>query len=159
MDRKKEFVKNLKKAWRDEMLSARNYRVLAEREQHPEKKAILIRMAEAEDRHADRWAVRLRELGVEVGTFHDTPIEKLQRIVLLKSSSEDAAQMLEAGESQADALYEKMIVAAEQGGAPSPARAIASPTRCESQEGLIARWLRTVRNSRRVVPLGGALRR
>ena len=113
MDRKKEFVKNLKKAWRDEMLSARNYRVLAEREQHPEKKAILIRMAEAEDRHADRWAVRLRELGIEVGTFHDTPIEKLQRTVLLKSSSEDAAQMLEAGESQADALYEKMIVAAE----------------------------------------------
>jgi VIT1/CCC1 family predicted Fe2+/Mn2+ transporter len=52
-------------------------------------------------------------LGVEVGTFHDTPIEKLQRTVLLKSSSEDAAQMLETGESQADALYEKMIIAAE----------------------------------------------
>jgi len=113
MDREREFTKNLKKAWRDEMLSARNYRALADREQHPEKKAILIRMAEAEDRHADRWAVRLRELGVEVGTFHDTPIEKLQQTVLLKSSSEDAAQMLEAGESQADALYEKMIIAAE----------------------------------------------
>jgi VIT1/CCC1 family predicted Fe2+/Mn2+ transporter/rubrerythrin len=113
MDRKKEFVKNLKRAWRDEMLSARNYRALADRELHPEKKAILIRMAEAEDRHADRWAVRLRELDVEVGTFHDTPIEKLQRTVLLKSSSEDAAKMLEAGESQADQLYEKMIVAAE----------------------------------------------
>jgi hypothetical protein len=47
MDRKKEFIKNLKKAWRDEMLSSRNYRALAEHEQHPEKKAILIRMAEA----------------------------------------------------------------------------------------------------------------
>jgi VIT1/CCC1 family predicted Fe2+/Mn2+ transporter len=52
-------------------------------------------------------------LGVEVGTFHDTPIEKLQRTVLLKSSSEEAAQILEAGESQADALYEKMIITAE----------------------------------------------
>jgi VIT1/CCC1 family predicted Fe2+/Mn2+ transporter/rubrerythrin len=113
MSKNKEFISNFRKAWRDEMLSARNYRALAEHEQHPEKKAILIRMAEAEDRHADRWAVRLRELGVEVGTFHDTPIEKLQRTVLLKSSSEDAAQMLEAGESQADALYEKMIIAAE----------------------------------------------
>jgi vacuolar iron transporter family protein len=113
MDRKKEFIKNLKKAWRDEMLSARNYRALAEHEQHPEKKAILIRMAEAEDRHADQWAVRLHELGVEVGTFHDTPIDKLRRTTLLKSSSEEAAQMLEAGESQADALYEKMIIAAE----------------------------------------------
>ena len=113
MDRKKEFIKNLKKAWHDEMLSARNYRALAEHEQHTEKKAVLIRMAEAEDRHADRWAVRLREMGVEVGTFRDTPIEKLQRTMLLKSSSEDAAQMLEAGESQADQLYERMIVAAE----------------------------------------------
>ena len=113
MDRKKEFIKNLKKAWRDEMLSARNYRALAEHEQHPERKAILIRRAEAEDRHAERWAVRLHELGVEVGTFYDTSIEKLQRTVLLKSSSEEAAQMLEAGESQADALYEKMIIAAE----------------------------------------------
>jgi VIT1/CCC1 family predicted Fe2+/Mn2+ transporter/rubrerythrin len=113
MDKKKQFINNLKQAWRDEMLSARNYRALAEHEQHPEKKAILIRMAEAEDRHADRWAVRLREMGIEVGTYRDTPIEKLRLTMLLKSSSEEAAQMLEAGESQADALYEKMIIAAE----------------------------------------------
>jgi len=113
MEKKKQFVRQLKQAWRDEMLSARNYRALAEREQHPEKKAILIRMAEAEDRHAQRWAERLRELGIEVGTYRDTPIEKLRRTVLLKSSSEDAAQMLEAGENQADALYGNMIAAAE----------------------------------------------
>jgi VIT1/CCC1 family predicted Fe2+/Mn2+ transporter/rubrerythrin len=113
MDKNKQFTNNLKTAWRDEMLSARNYRALAEREQHPDKKAILVRMAEAEDRHAERWAVRLHELGVDVGTFRDTLIEKLRRTMLLKSSSEDAAQMLEAGESQADALYGKMIAAAE----------------------------------------------
>jgi len=113
MDKKKQFINNLKKAWRDEMLSARNYRALAEHEEHPENKAILTRMAEAEDRHAERWAVRLHELGVEVGTYRDTPIEILRRTMLLKSSSEDAAQMLEAGESQADALYEKLIIAAE----------------------------------------------
>jgi hypothetical protein len=41
MDNKKQFVKNLKMAWRDEMLSARNYRALAEHEQHPEKKQSL----------------------------------------------------------------------------------------------------------------------
>jgi vacuolar iron transporter family protein len=113
MDQKKDFIKNLKKAWRDEMLSARNYRALAEHEQHQERKAILISMAEAEDRHANRWSARLHELGIEVGTFHDTPIDKLRRTTLLKSSSEEASQMLEAGENQADALYEKMIVAAE----------------------------------------------
>jgi len=113
MDQKKEFIKNLKRAWRDEMLSARNYRALADRELHPEKKAILLRMAEAEDRHAERWALRLRELGNPAGTYHDTPIEVMRRSILLKSSTEEAAQMLEAGESQADELYEKMILAAE----------------------------------------------
>jgi VIT1/CCC1 family predicted Fe2+/Mn2+ transporter/rubrerythrin len=113
MDKKKQFITNLKKAWRDEMLSARNYRAVAEREQHPEKKAILLRMAEAEDRHADRWAVRLHELGVEVGTYHEPFIEKVRRSILLKSSSKEAAHMLEAGENQADALYEKMMILAE----------------------------------------------
>lgn len=110
MDNKKKFIGHLKDAWRDEMLSARNYRALAEREQHPERKAILIRMADAEDRHAERWATRLHELGVDVGTFRDTPIDKLRRAMLLKSSSEEAAQLLEAGESKADVLYEKMIL-------------------------------------------------
>jgi vacuolar iron transporter family protein len=113
MDKKKQFINNLKKAWRDEMLSARNYRALSDREQHPEKKSILLRMAEAEDRHASRWAARLYDLGVDVGTYHDTPIELIRRTMLLKSSIEDAAQILEAGEHQADTLYEKMILAAE----------------------------------------------
>jgi len=56
MDKKALFIKDLRQAWRDEMLSASAYRALAEREQNPEKKSILIRMAGAEERHASLWA-------------------------------------------------------------------------------------------------------
>ncbi len=113
MDKKKAFIKDLRRAWRDEMLSARNYRALAGQEKNPERQSILTRMAEAEDRHADRWAKRLAELGVQVGSFVETPVEMLRRRMLLKSSPEAAAQMLESGESQADELYGRMISAAD----------------------------------------------
>jgi rubrerythrin len=113
MDKKKEYIGNLKKAWRDEMLSATNYRALAEQEKNSERKSIFIRMAEAEDRHAERWAMRLKELSIEMGSFRENPIELLRRRMLLKSSPEAAAQMLEIGESDADKLYEVMIDAAE----------------------------------------------
>jgi vacuolar iron transporter family protein len=113
MDKKKEYISNLKKAWRDEMLSAANYRALAGQEKNPERKSIFIRMAEAEDRHAARWSARLKELSIEMGPFRENPIELLRRKMLLKSSPEAAAQMLEVGESQADTLYEVMIQSAE----------------------------------------------
>jgi VIT1/CCC1 family predicted Fe2+/Mn2+ transporter/rubrerythrin len=113
MNKQKKFIKNLRQAWRDEMASARNYHALAGQEKNPERQAILIRMAEAEDRHARRWAERLKELGVETGTFKETPVEMLRRRMLLKSSPEAAAQMLEVGESQADKLYEVMILGSE----------------------------------------------
>ena len=113
MNKNKEYISNLKKAWRDEMLSASNYRALAEQEKNPERKSIFIRMAEAEDRHAARWDARLKELGVETGSFKENPVEMLRKRILLKSSPEAAAQMLEVGESQPDTLYEVMIQAAE----------------------------------------------
>ena len=61
MNDKQKFIEGLYKAWRDEVRSARNYRSLADREINKEKKTILVRMAEAEERHATTWAARLRE--------------------------------------------------------------------------------------------------
>ena len=113
MERSKNYISNLKKAWRDEMLSAANYRALAKRETNPERQSIFIRMAEAEDRHAERWAARLKELGVHMSPFRENPMELMRRRVLLKSTPEAAAEMLEAGENDADKLYEVMIAAAE----------------------------------------------
>ncbi len=108
----KEYIRNLRQAWRDEMLSARNYHALAEREKNPERREILKKMAVAEEHHAENWAKKLTELGMPLNGFVETPAEKLRRWMLLRSSTESAVQMLEAGENQADVLYEKLMAAA-----------------------------------------------
>jgi VIT1/CCC1 family predicted Fe2+/Mn2+ transporter/rubrerythrin len=115
MEKKRELIRGLQKAWRDEMISARNYRELAERENNPERKGILVRMAEAEERHAETWAKRLRELGREPGTFSESPLERLKRRVLLKSDPDVAVKILEAGESEADGLYDTLLAGTEPG--------------------------------------------
>jgi len=112
MKNNRDFVNNLRKAWRDEELSARNYRALAERERNPERRAILEKMAEAEERHAENWVKKLRELGEAPDAFSESPVEKMRRWMLLRSSTEAAVQMLEAGESDADVLYDKLMAAA-----------------------------------------------
>jgi len=111
-DRKQEFIKGLRQAWLDEMRSARNYRALAAREMNPERRAILERMAEAEDRHAERWAHKLRSLGADPGVYRESVIDRIRRAVLLRSDTAAAAGILEAGESEADRLYESLMTSA-----------------------------------------------
>jgi VIT1/CCC1 family predicted Fe2+/Mn2+ transporter/rubrerythrin len=45
--------------WRREVEAAHTYRLLAERETNPQRRDILVRLADQEDRHADRWAERI----------------------------------------------------------------------------------------------------
>jgi VIT1/CCC1 family predicted Fe2+/Mn2+ transporter/rubrerythrin len=111
-DRGREFIKGLRQAWIDEMRSARNYHALASREANPDRRAILERMAEAEERHADRWAKRLHALGADPGMYKETLIDKMKRAVLLRSDTASAAGILEAGEAQADRLYETLMTSA-----------------------------------------------
>jgi VIT1/CCC1 family predicted Fe2+/Mn2+ transporter/rubrerythrin len=113
MDKNKQFIAGLTQAWRDEMRSAKNYHALAGKETSAEKRAILVRMAEAEERHAERWAERLRQLGAGPGEYRESVIDRIRRSVLLKSDSVVAAKMLEAGESQADKLYDVLMASAE----------------------------------------------
>ena len=113
MNDKQKFIEGLYKAWRDEVRSARNYRSLADREINKEKKTILVRMAEAEERHATTWAARLRELNVEPGEYRETLTERIRRWVLLRSDTMAAAKILEAGERDADSLYEVLLTNAQ----------------------------------------------
>lgn len=113
MDKNKQFIAGLTQAWRDEMRSAKNYLALAGKETSAEKRAILVRMAEAEERHAERWAERLRQLGAGPGEYRESFIDRIRRSMLLKSDSVVAAKMLEAGESQADKLYDVLMASAE----------------------------------------------
>jgi vacuolar iron transporter family protein len=91
------------------MNSARNYRALAGRERNAERRAILLRLAEAEDKHAANWAARLRELGAEPGGYRETWIERARRWALLQGGTQQAIASLEAGEKTADALYDELI--------------------------------------------------
>ena len=109
MSKDNEFIRDLTKAWRDEMLSARNYRALAEQERNPERRSILEKMAAAEERHAANWLKKLTDLGEGPGEFIESTVEKARRWMLLRSSTQAAVQMLEAGESEADLLYDKLM--------------------------------------------------
>ena len=56
----------LERNWHTEMEGAATYRELAEMERDERRAAVLRKLAEAEERHADRWAGRIRELGGQV---------------------------------------------------------------------------------------------
>ena len=109
MNDQAKLLAGLQQAWRDENASARNYRALAEREPNADRKAILLRLAEAEDRHAANWVVRLKELGAEPGLYRESAGAQLRRWLLVQSGTEQAVVKLEAMENDADALYEDLL--------------------------------------------------
>lgn len=113
MDKNKQFIVRLTQAWRDEIRSAKNYHALAKQETNAEKRSILGRMANAEERHAARWAERLRQLGADPGDYRESVLDRVRRWMLLRSDTVVAAKMLEAGESQADKLYDVLLASAE----------------------------------------------
>src|SRR5438094_854423 len=52
--------------WEEEIQAAAIYSRMAERERDANRRRILSELSATEDRHAEKWAGRLRELGVEV---------------------------------------------------------------------------------------------
>src|SRR2546430_2597966 len=65
--------------WRAEVETAQVYRDLAERERDEKRKGVLLRVAEAEERHAHRWEQKLRDLGAEPPVLKDTIGRRLNR--------------------------------------------------------------------------------
>jgi len=70
---RRETVEVVKRNWRAEVETAQVYRELAARETDEKRKGILNRMAEAEERHAQRWAKKLADLGEPIPTLPDSP--------------------------------------------------------------------------------------
>ena len=108
MSEQAKLIRGLTQAWRDEMGSARNYRALAERETNPDRRAILLRLAEAEDKHAANWAARLRELGADPGDYRESFIERARRWAMVQSGTDTAVVKLEALEDGADSMYDEL---------------------------------------------------
>jgi rubrerythrin len=76
---RKETIEVVERNWRAEVETAQVYRDLAGREVDEKRKGILLRMAEAEERHAQRWEKKLRDLGVEAPILKDTIGRRLNR--------------------------------------------------------------------------------
>jgi VIT1/CCC1 family predicted Fe2+/Mn2+ transporter/rubrerythrin len=71
-DDRKRIIAAVQDNWRSEIEGARLYRQLANREPDPKRKAILERLAEAEERHAARWGRKLAGLGAPPPVWKNT---------------------------------------------------------------------------------------
>ncbi len=109
------FVEGLRAAWRREIASAKTYRELARRARSTQQREVLTRLAEAEERHAQTWAMRLHELGSAPPEFHESFVERARRWVLVQSGTENALRQIEAAEERDTDTYAQLsAVAAEE---------------------------------------------
>ncbi len=106
-----------------ERRSAATYRFFADCETDPHRKQILGRLADAEERHADKWRVRLRELGAEP---REDPVS-IPRVVRMRAKTDLNAALREAETIENDHLqhYEAEAVSLNDPGSAQTMREIA----------------------------------
>src|SRR5712664_340957 len=103
--RAEQTIEVVKRNWRAEVETAQTYRDLAERERDEKRKGILLRMAEAEERHAQRWEKKLRDLGAESPVLKDTIARRLNRWWNKIAGAEIAIRRMEATEERQEAQF------------------------------------------------------
>src|SRR3954451_8929925 len=91
--------------WQAEVETAQTYRDLAGREHDEKRKGILLRMAEAEERHAHRWEAKLKDLGPEAPVYTDTIGRRLNRWWNKIAGAEIAIRRMEATEERQEAEF------------------------------------------------------
>src|SRR5260370_2282793 len=91
--------------WQAEVGTAQTYRDLAARESDEKRKSVLLRMAEAEERHAQRWEKKLTELGAEPPVYKDTFARRLNRWWNKIAGPEIAIRRMEATEEKQEAEF------------------------------------------------------
>src|SRR4029450_4064129 len=98
-------IEVVKRNWRAEVETAQTYRDLAERERDERRKGVLLRMAEAEERHAHRWETKLRDLGAEPPVLKNTIGRRLSRWWNKIAGAEIAIRRMEATEERQEAEF------------------------------------------------------
>jgi rubrerythrin len=98
MKDRRRFIAGLQAVWREEMNSALAYRSAAGQETDAQRRAIFLRLAEQEDKHAALWEQRLKELGAAPGPFQQTRAERNRLQSMLKGGTATVAQTMEASE-------------------------------------------------------------
>jgi VIT1/CCC1 family predicted Fe2+/Mn2+ transporter/rubrerythrin len=102
---RRQTIEVVKRNWQAEVETAQTYRDLAGREQNEKRRGILLRMAEAEERHAQRWEQKLRDLGAEPPPLEDTIKRRLNRWWNKVAGAEIAIRRMEATEQRHEAEF------------------------------------------------------
>jgi VIT1/CCC1 family predicted Fe2+/Mn2+ transporter/rubrerythrin len=102
---RQETIEVVERNWRAEVETAQVYRDLAERERDEKRKGILLRMAEAEERHAQRWEQKLRDLGAAPPVIKDTIGRRLNRWWHKIAGADIAIRRMEATEERQEAQF------------------------------------------------------
>src|SRR5437870_5057845 len=95
-----ETLEVIRKNWRAEVETAQVYRDLAARESDEKRKGILIRMAEAEERHARRWEQKLREMDEPVPVLTENIWTRFKRRFTRSLGTDIAIRRMEAAEEK-----------------------------------------------------------
>lgn len=101
-----QLIAALQQNWRREREGARTYRDLAAHEHDTSKRAILERLAQAEERHAEKWERKLAELGATPPPLRFGWRDKLQMWVRRGVGTDAALRQMEAAEDVDIARYE-----------------------------------------------------
>jgi VIT1/CCC1 family predicted Fe2+/Mn2+ transporter/rubrerythrin len=102
---RKETIEVVERNWRAEVETAQVYRDLAAHEKDEKRRGILVRMAEAEERHAQRWEKKLVDLGEPIPTFPDTLGRRFKRWMNRALGTEIAIRRMEATEEKQEAQF------------------------------------------------------
>jgi vacuolar iron transporter family protein len=103
------FIQGLQRAWLAEQASLRIYRDLARREKNPARQNVLLKLAENEQGHADRWANRLKELNAPLPSANESIRQRLWRWVLVQSGTDNALKQIENAEEEDEEAYGNLL--------------------------------------------------
>ena len=113
-------IAGLQAAWTREIAGVKTYRALAQRAPSPEQRAILNRLADAEQRHAQTWEARLKELGSAPPQVRESFFERARRWVLAQSGTQNALRNIEATEDSDKDAYAQLLTSATEERIASP---------------------------------------
>src|SRR5437773_5240048 len=102
---RKQTIDVVQRNWRAEVETAQVYRDLAGHEKDEKRRGILLRMAEAEERHAQRWEKKLVDLGEPIPAFPDTVGRRFKRWLNRALGTEIAIRRMEATEEKQEAQF------------------------------------------------------
>jgi VIT1/CCC1 family predicted Fe2+/Mn2+ transporter/rubrerythrin len=103
---RRELIEALNQNWQREVEGMRTYRELAAREKDQGRRRVLLKMAEAEERHAQKWERKLIELGAPVPQEKRTWRMRLKGWMRRQVGTEAALRHMEGEEDRDIARYE-----------------------------------------------------